>query len=38
MAYVYCRLIKLGLRKLEDVPQRDRAAVGALLSAEEASE
>lgn len=35
MAAVYYRLILLGLKTIEDVPQKDRAAVQALLDARE---
>jgi hypothetical protein len=34
MAVIYYRLIKLGLKTIEDVPQTNRAEVQALLDAE----
>ena len=35
MAKIYCNLIKQGLRTIDDVPERIRAEVQALLDAEE---
>ena len=34
MAPIYAQLIKKGVKKLEDVPERDRAEVEALLKKE----
>lgn len=34
MATIYYRLIKLGVKTIDDVPAKDRAAVQALLDAD----
>lgn len=34
MAVIYFRLIQLGVKTIDDVPERDRAAVLALLNQE----